>query len=239
VERPKATWNWWIPILIFLGSQIVAVIIATPFADLFPKGPGGDLILGFFGEAIPGLALWLWLSRRHKGWRPVIQFLPKSDWLRELGIGIAGGFGVFIGATLLSVPVQGILEQIAHKPVQGVDQLPPDITGLWVPLTILTTVVLAPVVEEFFFRGCVFRSFRARHRFALAGLFSALVFGLMHYLPGPGASWEDAFLRVPIMVFVGFSFAFIYERRGNLLASIGAHALFNSIGLLFILKVIR
>jgi membrane protease YdiL (CAAX protease family) len=140
---------------------------------------------------------------------------------------------------LISVPVQQILEQIAHKPVQGVDQLPPDITGLWVPFAVLTTVILAPVVEEFFFRGCVFKAFRARHKFLVAGLASALVFGLMHYLPGPGASWEDAFLRVPIMVFVGFSFAFIYERRGNLLASMSAHALFNSIGLLFILKVIH
>jgi membrane protease YdiL (CAAX protease family) len=206
---------------------------------LFPRGPGADLIVAFFGEAVPGLALLAWLRYRHTGWERVIRVLPKSERLREVGIGAAGGFAVFIGATLLSVPVQQVLEHIAHNPVQGVDQLPPNITGLWVPFTIFVTVILAPVVEEFFFRGCVFRAFRARHKFAFAGLFSALVFGIMHYLPGPGASWEDAFLRVPIMVFVGFSFAFIYERRGNLLASMGAHAMFNTIGLLFILKVIH
>jgi membrane protease YdiL (CAAX protease family) len=37
-------------------------------------------------------------------------------------------------------------------------------------------------------------------------------------------------LLIPLMIFVGFGLAYIYERRGSLFASIAAHSTFNVIG---------
>ncbi|MBI2237941.1 MAG: CPBP family intramembrane metalloprotease, partial [Actinobacteria bacterium] len=73
---------------------------------------------------------------------------------------------------------------------------------------------------------------RDRYGFAAGALGSAIVFGLVHYMPAP---WQDTVLLMSVMVFTGLGLAYIYERRGNLVASIVAHATFNVVGLVFIL----
>jgi membrane protease YdiL (CAAX protease family) len=95
-------------------------------------------------------------------------------------------------------------------------------------------VFVAPVVEETYFRGILFRSIRDRHGFWPGALISGVVFGLVHFVP---SAWQDAVLLQSIMVFTGIALAWIYERRGSLLANVGAHMAFNAIGILLILKV--
>jgi membrane protease YdiL (CAAX protease family) len=60
------------------------------------------------------------------------------------------------------------------------------------------------------------------------------LFGLAHYVPSP---WRDAVLLQTIMVFTGIGLAWIYERRGNVVANIAAHMTFNTIGIVLILAV--
>jgi membrane protease YdiL (CAAX protease family) len=60
------------------------------------------------------------------------------------------------------------------------------------------------------------------------------MFGLVHW--DPRALVQTNLFLVLTMVLVGTGLAFIYERRGALLASISAHATFNIIGLVFILR---
>jgi membrane protease YdiL (CAAX protease family) len=61
---------------------------------------------------------------------------------------------------------------------------------------------------------------------------SALLFGLVHFVPAP---WQDFVLLQSIMVFTGLALAWVYERRGTIVASIAAHMVFNIIGITFIL----
>ena len=98
----------------------------------------------------------------------------------------------------------------------------------------LLAVFIAPVVEETFFRGIVFRSIRDRRGFWLAAVISGVIFGLAHWVPSP---WQDAVLLQSIMVFTGIALAWIYERRGSLLANIAAHMAFNAVGIVLILKL--
>ena len=75
--------------------------------------------------------------------------------------------------------------------------------------------------------GILFRSVRDRRGFWLGALVSGLIFGLAHY---QAAAWQDTVLLQSIMVFTGVALAYIYERRGNLLANVAAHMVFNVVG---------
>jgi membrane protease YdiL (CAAX protease family) len=79
-----------------------------------------------------------------------------------------------------------------------------------------------------------FRSLRARRSFWVAGIGSSLLFGLAHLSVEDGSGWGGGMLLVTLMFFVGFGFAYVYERRGNILANMIAHATFNTVGLVLI-----
>ncbi len=100
----------------------------------------------------------------------------------------------------------------------------------------LLAVVVAPISEEFFFRGVLFRTVRDRHGFWPAALASAIPFGLVHYVPAPAI---DALLLQVTMVFTGLGLAWIYDRRGTIVAPVAAHMVFNIVGVVTILAVAR
>lgn len=89
-------------------------------------------------------------------------------------------------------------------------------TGGW---TILTTVVLAPIMEETLFRGLIQGAIYRRDGAAKAILISALMFGVFHFIPQQAI---NAF-------FVGIILGYIYFRTGSLLTVIIIHALNNAI----------
>jgi uncharacterized protein len=99
---------------------------------------------------------------------------------------------------------------------------------------VVLAVGIAPIAEELFFRGVLFRSVRDRRGFASGAGVSAALFGLVHYVPSP---WKDALLLQSIMVFTGFALAWIYERRGSIAANMAAHMTFNAIGITLIFLV--
>jgi membrane protease YdiL (CAAX protease family) len=106
-------------------------------------------------------------------------------------------------------------------------------------LVALLVVLVAPVCEELFFRGLVFKGLRRRYGFGISAALSGLVFGLAHLeqaIPGP---WQNAFLLVGVLALVGVGLALIYERRGTIAANMAAHSAFNVIGFLIIVKVIQ
>jgi membrane protease YdiL (CAAX protease family) len=80
-------------------------------------------------------------------------------------------------------------------------------------------VGLAPVVEELIFRGLFFPVLRDLGLPRLAWLGTSVFFGLIH---GNAAAF------LPLTLF-GLYLAWLYQRTGNLLAPITAHALFNLI----------
>jgi hypothetical protein len=133
--------------------------------------------------------------------------------------------GVGVALTLLFRAAFG-------EDVQAPEQLSSNLSTLGKVGAALLALVVAPVTEEFFFRGMLFRSVRDRWGFWAGAVSSSLLFGLAHYVASP---WRDALLLQAVMVFTGFGLCWIYERRGTIVANIGAHVAFNTIGLLLIL----
>lgn len=89
----------------------------------------------------------------------------------------------------------------------------------------LMVIMVAPVVEELFFRGFFYRALRTRYSVALAAVVGGLVFGIIHY----DFEGVDGLLLVPPLAALGAIFCLVYERTGTLYAVIGMHAFNNTV----------
>ena len=92
---------------------------------------------------------------------------------------------------------------------------------------VLMTVVLAPIVEELIFRGCLYRFLKSQTTVLPAQIISGILFSLMH---------ANMFSFLPLVV-VGVLLVRVYEKTGNILVSIWFHAFFNGYTLLMLFLV--
>jgi membrane protease YdiL (CAAX protease family) len=87
----------------------------------------------------------------------------------------------------------------------------------------LLVIVVAPVVEELFFRGFFFRALRNRLSFPVAALVDGLVFGVVHF------TGSETLSILPVFVMLGFVFCWVVERTGSLYPTIAMHAFNNAL----------
>ena len=231
--RPRSTWKWWEAILVFFIGLVVGGLVAVPIVLAFGTSNAATVATNVVGELVPGGVLVLWLRTYHKEWKGAIGFPSREKAPGEVAKGLGFGLVLYIViafgvGTILTL----LFEQASGKNAHTPEQLP-SLSGIGIFWAALLALLIAPVVEELFFRGCLFRSLRDRHGFPLAGVVSAFCFGLVHYVPGP---WQDTLLLMTIMVFTGLGLAWFYDRRGNIVASMAAHATFNLVGLILILS---
>ncbi len=92
--------------------------------------------------------------------------------------------------------------------------------------TLPTILILAPIIEEFLFRGNL-QTFFKRYMMPKKAIFlTALCFAFFHYSSSQG--WSNVSLIATLFIF-GLFLGFIYERQASLYASIGLHMTFNLI----------
>ena len=87
----------------------------------------------------------------------------------------------------------------------------------------LLVVVVAPLAEEFFFRGFFYRSLRTRMGVLPAALIVGVVFGSIHY-ENPHTA-----VILPVLAVLGVIFCLVYERTGTLFSTIVLHAINNAL----------
>jgi uncharacterized protein len=90
-------------------------------------------------------------------------------------------------------------------------------------LALLVTAVAAPICEEVFFRGMLFRLLRTRVPLWAAVLLSAMAFGLAHASPAVSPA------LLPTFIYMGIVLAVLYVRTGWLTNTILLHAASNAI----------
>ncbi len=81
--------------------------------------------------------------------------------------------------------------------------------------------ILAPLVEEIFFRGFLFQGFRARYGWVPGLLLSSAIFGLAHL---------DPVALIPTFI-LGCVLAYLYQRSNSIWPSVSLHVLVNTVGL--------
>lgn len=224
----RPTWKPAEAILAIVAVFVLAGILSIPIF-LAVRSEETELLLGaiVFGVALFAVPV-LWVRFLHR--QPVASLgLSSRRPARDLLAGAGAGLALFLLTVLVVAPaIYALITLFTGDPVTPPSQpILPDEPSSWqIAVGAVAAVGVAPVAEEAFFRGFLFGALRGRHRFPFAAAISGVVFGAFHVIP----------LLIPLMVFVGIGLAYIYERRGSLLASIAAHSAFNVIGYTLIVQ---
>lgn len=150
-------------------------------------------------------ALWLRIRRGVEG--PVLHF-----GLRKTNPGL-----ILWGIVLVLITSVVVEPLINIFPSEYLENLSAGIgRGGW---AMLSTIVMAPLLEEMLFRGVIQQSFTQRYGGIGGVLTAAAVFGLIHIIPQ----------QVVNAFFVGIILGYIYIKTGSLIPVIIIHALNNAI----------
>jgi membrane protease YdiL (CAAX protease family) len=139
------------------------------------------------------------------------RFWPSLGWA-ALGLGAFLVFVILYTAIFTPDGEQSVTEDL------GADE-----STLALVAAGFVVIVVAPVAEEFFFRGFFYRALRTRLGVLAAASIDGLVFGLIHF------TGSDTLELLPILAALGFMFCLVYERTRTLYTVIGLHAFNNSI----------
>lgn len=212
--------------LAFLAGQLVAVLfqgigvaLAHPALGTavltLPSPPWWTTALGLVGLWV-GFAGGTLLAYRNEvvdAWPTAWRLRASDSIYLLLGIALQGLVAVIYAPFHLAH-----LSQPVHKIFDGS-------RGVTFLLLALMTAVGAPMVEEWLFRGVLFRglagSSPSRRRFWVAAVTSAVLFGLAH------GEW----IQLPGLVLLGLVLAVVVTRTGRLVPSMMTHVGFNGIAL--------
>ena len=190
--------------------------IASPPADYHaPSDPSMGIVarataLGY----IAGMASMVFMTlvyRRLRGGRGrVARFSPRGFDPALL----LDGFVVVLAANVVVEPLTELLPGTPDYNMLG--------RGSW---ALLSTVVCAPLFEEFLFRGVILEAARRRRGVVAGWLISSLCFGLAHGLPSQ---------MLPTAI-IGLVLGYVCIRSGSLFGGIVLHALNNALAMLLLI----
>ncbi len=223
MRRPE--WPWWFALAGFFVGVAGTLLLVAIVGGVLVAATGSKsdspafVVVGtlFQGLAFGATALFF-ASRvtRPKAWHFGLRGAPLWSTIGWAALAVATFY------------VLTIVYGLAVKPdakQDTVNQLGGDQGTLGLIVAGTMVIAVAPVVEEFFFRGFFYRALRNRFSWAIAAVIDGLLFGSIHY-PGNGV---DGLLILPPLAVLGFLFCLVYERTGTLLAPIGMHAVNNTI----------
>ena len=186
----------------------------------------GNLVLGTFtfqGVAC-GLIFVFW-RHHHIGWRAGFGF-SGPDLKRALWLALLVFLFVLPAVWLLQYAAVATLTALGHPPDdQAAVQLIENSRSWWARgYLAFFAVVLAPVAEEFIFRGLLYPFIKQLGwpRLALVGV--SFLFALIHF---DVATFLALFLLALMLTW-------LHEKTDNLLAPIAVHALFNATNLVML-----
>jgi uncharacterized protein len=203
-------------LVVVFGGMVVSVLASAFGADIEDPPAGVNIGLTMFqGLVFIAAALYFaqlsavpratqfGLRRPPKAWLAVA--LVPATWL------------AFILLSALWVTV------IGESPDEDLpDDLGAEDSDVALVAVMVLVCVIAPVGEEFLFRGYMFRALRNWKGLMPAAVISGVVFGLIHALSA------DPIALLPLAV-LGVGLALLYHWSGSLYASMALHALNNAI----------
>jgi membrane protease YdiL (CAAX protease family) len=221
--RRVPAWRPWSSVLALIAGLggalvggLVVYVVATIAGASLDDPPAAVDISATLLQDVAFIAAALVFAAMVTRPRPWHFGLRETRFWPALGY-IVGAYVVFIAAAAAWSAVLDL-----HETDDVVDQLGADSsTVALIAVTILVCVV-APVAEEFFFRGYFFGALRNWRGLWPAAVITGLVFGGIHVGSAP-----VGFL-VPL-AFFGFLLCLIYDRTRSLYPCMALHCLNNSI----------
>jgi uncharacterized protein len=200
----------------FLGGLIVSLIVAAFGGELDDLPPGALMIatliqdIGFIAAAILFAGMTTRVAAEHFGLRPT-----------QVGKAIGLIFAVYIGFVVFAA-IWTELVNLDDPAEDQLEDLGVESSDVALAAAALLVCVVAPVVEEFFFRGFFYAALRNWKGVWPAALITGAVFGVIHF----GSA--EAGALVPLAV-LGVGLCLLYQWTDSLYPCIALHALNNSL----------
>ncbi len=224
---PETSWPAWTAPLALVGgvvlAAVAAVIVDVPALAFGVKvtsshTPGGLVIADTFVQDVAFVAVAVYFA--HLG-RRVVR--PWQFGLRRPGAGWLSAVGMIVLLLLAFIVLDAAWSEIVHP---GKEKLletlgTKESTALLVFSAWLTCMV-APVCEEFLFRGYIFTALRNWRGTLPAAILSGRLFGGVHATSAPAAD------LLPLGL-LGFGLCLLYRHTGSLYPGMLAHSLNNAI----------
>ncbi len=140
-----------------------------------------------------------------------VRVMPLSRWLAAVGAGVGGC--LLVRMMMLTVPFPESWTESYAERVELAQQAP-----VWV--LYLSSVIVAPIVEELIFRGLIFRSLKGGMPRIVAALVSSAVFAVLH----------GTIMWMLYTFLLGLVLCVLYEKTRSLWACIACHMAFNIMG---------
>jgi membrane protease YdiL (CAAX protease family) len=205
----------WTPKDVMLGLLVWLTLFLVEVGALAASGRVAQWVSTFaavvseVGLVVP---VWLLAVRKYRvSWRELGIRTFSRRWLPVgcLGLLVFYIFNIFYSLILFSfsLQVQPGLVPLMSDPSRAI------------PLALMA-VLLAPTLEEIFFRGFAYAGFRERFGPLRAGVLSAGLFSVAHLTP----------TAVLPFFLLGLLFAYLYERSGSVWPSAIVHTAINVLG---------
>lgn len=91
-------------------------------------------------------------------------------------------------------------------------------------LDILSFIILAPFIEEVFFRGIIFYNLLKRYSFWISAVYSSILFSISHI---------SFYMLIPAFI-IGIVLSWILKKKMNIIYCIVAHAIINLLNILIL-----
>ena len=218
-------------VCLFLGAIAVSLLHKLGIHGFQRDESLGCIMLGTL--AVQGAAwplIWIFLWQHGLGWRAAFGFCGPA---LKSALLIAVGFIVVILPVVLlmqylSLQTMEILNW-TPKNQAPIEMLAHAKSGWTIAYMGVFAIVIAPVAEEFIFRGMLFPFLKRLGFPKLAWFGVSFLFALIH---------ANIPTFVPLFVFA-LALTWLYEKTDNLLAPITAHALFNAVNFMVLLWQIQ
>ena len=208
---PWTTRDVWIGVILLalwiMGSAAASYLIRTYSVGIDP-----GLYVGL-AELVLLLPVWLLAVRKYGiGWE-ALGFRRFDAGTLGVGCGLMIVSLLFNGAYGAFLAFFGLRAQVDLVPIFA------ELSSPW--WLLLAGIVVAPVVEELFFRGFVYAGLVQRYSWRKAALISSALFALVHLQP----------LAIPPIFILGYVFAYLYQRCGSIWPAVLMHVSTNALGL--------
>lgn len=220
--------EWWAPFAALFVALAAALVLTSILAGISgelagTKLPPGVLLIGTFLQDALLVAAMIGFAKLSGS-----RTTPGAFGLRRVQI-----TRVIVPAVVVFVVFYGFLLAWSQLQPDATDDLAKDLgakdsTVALVGVAILVGIV-APIVEELFFRGFLFGALSGVLHWGVAAVVTGLVFGGIH------AGGTPPIFLVPLMV-LGALLCVLYRRTGSLVPSMGVHAFNNALALAVAMK---
>jgi uncharacterized protein len=221
-EGAAPRWPAWYSIggfVVALLGTLIAVGIAMALAGVDPDDESATFTIVatllqsavFVGTAL----LFASFVRKPRAWHFGLRrtaLWPAVLWA------VVGMVSFYVFAAVYTALAQPDIEQTVAQ------DLGADDGGFGLVAAGFMIICIAPVAEEFFFRGFFYRALRTRWPVLIAAGLDGLLFGSIHW-----DGTANGLLIIPPLAALGLMFCLVFERTGSIFPVIALHSVNNAI----------